>query len=199
MAKMPILGRVKRRLGGEIGNVAALRFYRHCLGHTLLRLAKDKRWQMTIAVTPDRDRTAQVWGKIGRVPQGEGDLGRRMQRLITQVPPGPAIIIGSDIPELRAGHVAEAFRLLRGADAVFGGAPDGGYWLVGFRRTPKVLQPFAGVRWSSPHALADTLGNLKGKRIAFAATLSDVDSKQDLRRERAAAGRLIFGGNTPRE
>ena len=192
MAKTPVLGRVKRRLGGEIGSVAALRFYRHCLNHTLLRLAQDKRWQTTIAVTPNRDRAARAWGRIGRVPQGEGDLGRRMQRLLAQMPPGPAIIVGSDIPQLGPGHVAEAFRLLRGADAVFGKAPDGGYWLVGLRRIPHVLKPFANVRWSGSHALADTLANLKGKRVAFVATLGDVDTKQDWQRERGAAERLIF-------
>jgi rSAM/selenodomain-associated transferase 1 len=191
MAKTPVLGRVKRRLGREIGNVAALRFYRHCLNHTLLRLVQHKRWQTIIAVTPDRDRTARVWGRIGRLPQGEGDLGRRMQRLVTELLPGPTIIVGSDIPALSPSHVAQAFRLLRGADAVFGRAPDGGFWLVGLKRVPRVLKPFADVRWSSPHTLADTLANLEGKRVAFVATLADVDTKQEWRRERGAAERLI--------
>ena len=193
MAKTPILGRVKRRLGREIGNVAALRFYRHCLSHTLLRLARDPRWQTTIAVTPDRDRGAPGWPRrITPMAQGKGDLGRRMQRLLVQAPPGPAIIVGSDIPQLDPNHVAEAFRLLRGADAVFGRAPDGGYWLVGLKRIPHVLKPFANVRWSGPHALADTLDHLIGKRIAFVATLGDVDTKEDWQRERGTAERLIF-------
>ena len=51
--------------------------------------------------------------------------------------------------------------------------------------------PFAAVRWSGPHALADTLANLKGKRVAMAARLSDVDTAEDLRRESARSGRLI--------
>jgi rSAM/selenodomain-associated transferase 1 len=195
MAKTPVLGRVKRRLGDEIGHVAALRFYRHCLGHTVMRLARDPRWQTTIAVTPDRDRAITAWPnmeKVGRMGQGAGDLGRRMQRLFARVPPGPAVIVGSDIPELSPDQVAKAFRFLGGADAVFGRAPDGGYWLVGLKRTPRVLKPFANVRWSGPHALADTLANLKGKRVAFVATLGDVDTKQDWRRERRNAERFIF-------
>ena len=84
----------------------------------------------------------------------------------------PSIIVGSDIPAIEAEHIAQAFRLLGRNDAVFGPAADGGYWLIGLKRMPKALAPFAGVRWSSPHALADTLANLKGKRVAFAATLS---------------------------
>ena len=114
-----------------------------------------------------------------------------MQRLFTRLPPGPVIIVGSDIPSIRPSHIAEAFRLLGGADAVLGPAPDGGYWLVGLKRTPRVPKPFAAVRWSGSHALSDTLANLKGRRVALAARLSDVDTAEDLRREGARAGRLI--------
>ena len=115
----------------------------------------------------------------------------RMRRLFSLLPPGPAIIVGSDIPAIEAEHIAQAFKLLGRNDAVFGPAADGGYWLIGLKRTPKALAPFAGVRWSSPHALADTLANLKGKRVAFAATLRDVDSKNDYRDLRVYAERLI--------
>ncbi len=194
MAKTPHLGRVKRRLGREIGDVAAIRFYRNCLSHTALRLARDPRWRTILAVAPDRDVAARFWplrGRLVRLPQGEGDLGRRMRRLFARLPPGPTIIVGSDIPAIRPAHVADAFRRLGRADVVLGPAPDGGYWLIGLSRTPRVLTPFAGVRWSGPHALADTLANLKGKRVALAAMLGDVDTDEDLRLERASAERLI--------
>ena len=194
MAKTPHLGRVKRRLGREIGDVAAIRFYRNCLSHTALRLARDPRWRTILAVAPDRDVAARFWplrGRLVRLPQGEGDLGRRMRRLFARLSPGPTIIVGSDIPAIRPAHVADAFRRLGRADVVLGPAPDGGYWLIGLSRTPRVLTPFAGVRWSGPHALADTLANLKGKRVALAAMLGDVDTAEDLRLERASAERLI--------
>jgi rSAM/selenodomain-associated transferase 1 len=194
MAKSPLLGCVKRRLAREIGDAAATRFYRSCLSHSVLRLASDPRWRTVIAISPDRDIAERFWPAGARVvllPQGGGDLGRRMQRIFAGLPPGPAIIIGSDIPSLRASNVAEAFRRLGGADAVLGPALDGGYWLIGLKRTRGLPSPFAGVRWSGPHALADTLANLKGRRIAFAATLSDVDTEKDFRRERSCAERLI--------
>lgn len=121
-----------------------------------------------------------------------------MQRLFQRLPPGPAIIVGGDIPAIRVAHVAHAFRLLGKSDAVFGRAPDGGYWLVGLRRSPRVLAPFAGVRWSGPHALADTLRNLEGRHIAFAATLSDVDTEENYRRLRGDWERLIPPRSAPR-
>jgi rSAM/selenodomain-associated transferase 1 len=193
MAKSPVLGLAKRRLGREIGEARAIRFYRSCLSHTVLRLASDPRWQAVLAVTPDKDAARRFWPsrRAPRLRQGDGDVGKRMQCLFERLPPGPAIIVGSDIPGISPQNVAQAFRLLGGADAVLGRAPDGGYWLVGLKRAPKVLSPFSGVRWSSPHAFADTVANLKGKRVAYAARLDDVDDRESYRSERASAERLI--------
>jgi rSAM/selenodomain-associated transferase 1 len=194
MAKSPLLGRVKRRLGRDIGAVAATRFYRSCLSHTVVRLARDPRWRTMLAIDPDRAIAQNVWPareSIMLLPQGEGDLGRRMQRLFALMPPGPAIIIGSDIPAIGPEHIAEAFKLLGQADAVLGPALDGGYWLVGLATSPRLLRPFAGVRWSTPYALADTVANLDGKRVAFAATLCDVDARQTYLAQNVLAGRLV--------
>ena len=147
MTKSPVAGRVKRRLGREIGDVAAIRFYRTCLSHTALRLAQDRRWRTLLAIDPDRDVAAPFAPSpkiLARVKQGDGDLGRRMLRLFSLLPPGSVIIVGSDIPAIGAEHIAQAFRLLGRNDAVLGPAGDGGYWLIGLKRMPKLLSPFAG-------------------------------------------------------
>ncbi len=145
-----------------------------------------------LAVDPGRAVTECFWPeRIALLPQGGGDLGSRMHRIFASLPPGPAVIVGSDIPAIRPAHIAEAFKLLGKADAVLGPAHDGGYWLIGLKRMPTVLRPFAGVRWSSAYALADTVANLDGERVAFASMLSDVDSAADFRRERASAERLV--------
>ncbi|MFZ2018437.1 MAG: TIGR04282 family arsenosugar biosynthesis glycosyltransferase [Methyloceanibacter sp.] len=194
MAKSPRRGAVKRRLATEIGEDAALRFYRSCFSHSVMRLAADKRWLTVLAVAPDQDRSSPIVPsrpRVQRLPQGKGHLGQRMQRLFERLPPGPVIIVGSDIPAIRPSHIAHAFQLLGRADVAFGPARDGGYWLIGMKRIPRVLTPFASVRWSGPHALADTLVNLKGKRVAFAADLNDVDTHQDYRAEKVLAERLI--------
>ena len=194
MAKSPRLGLAKRRLGAEIGDVAALRFYRNCLNRSCLRLGSDPRWQTLLAVTPDRDLHARHWPRnIPRMAQGAGDLGQRMHRIFAELPPGDVIIIGSDIPAVQPSHIARAFHLLGRSDAVFGPARDGGYWLVGLKRMPAPPNAFAHVRWSGPHALADTLANLDGKTIALAATLSDVDGAGAYRVQHRYFERLIVG------
>ena len=68
-------------------------------------------------------------------------------------------------------------------DAVLGPAPDGGYWAIGLKRThPLPPGLFDGVRWSSPHALADTRAGLGDRRVAFLPPLRDVDTAADLKR-----------------
>jgi uncharacterized protein len=54
-----------------------------------------------------------------------------------------------------------------------------------------VPRPFVYVRWSSPHALHDTVGNLAGRRVAFVTTLRDVDTADDLTRCASWFGRRV--------
>jgi rSAM/selenodomain-associated transferase 1 len=177
----PRLGTGKRRLARDIGAAAALRFERLMLARSLRRLGRDRRWTLRLAVTPDR--AASRWcGRWRVVAQGRGDLGERMRRALAACPPGPAVLVGSDIPALTAAHIAAAFRLLGQHDIVFGPARDGGFWLVGHRhRSPD----FGTARWSSPHALSDVLANLpRSLLVGFAATLDDVDDGAAWRRLR---------------
>ncbi len=186
--RAPRLGRVKSRLAAGIGDVAALRFYRETSAQVLRRLASDRRWRSELWVTPDRDRGAPWPVRVPTRGQGQGDLGVRMARVFAALPPGPAVIIGSDIPDITRAHIAEAFRALGRTEAVFGPAADGGYWLVGLRRRPRVPRGlFAQVRWSSPHALADTLAGLpRGMSVARLALLHDIDDAADYARWRQA-------------
>ena len=182
MVKEPRPGRVKTRLGREIGMTAAAWWFRHQTG-ALLRRLEDPRWQIVLAVAPDREGLqSRVWpAHLPRWAQGGGDLGARMARMLGQVPVGPACLIGADIPGITRAHIAEAFQALGDQDAVFGPAPDGGYWLIGLKH-PRRQPPgfFKGVRWSTEHALADSMATLPNHRIAQVATLRDVDTADDL-------------------
>jgi rSAM/selenodomain-associated transferase 1 len=199
MAKLPVAGSVKTRLAREIGVGGATRFARQATATLLQRVGYDRRWQTTLAVAPDQGLGSQVWPRgMARRSQGGGNLGARMQRIFACKRAGPMLIVGTDVPGIRPAHIAEAFRRLGRHDAVLGPATDGGYWLVGLRRRPRVPRPFASVRWSTPHALADTLSNLQGCAVAFVATLSDVDNASDLRLNAAYLGRRVPPLPSPR-
>lgn len=184
--RAPALARGKRRLAREIGDVAAIRFERLMISRLLRRLGNDPRWHLRIAVTPDQAcRQVRAWRPADAVVgQGRGDLGARMARAVAAAPPGPVVLIGGDVPAIEARHIAAAFRLLGSCDLVFGPARDGGFWLLGARRRPRSPAPlFADVRWSSPYALADTLGGVPQQfRVGFVETLDDVDDRAGYRR-----------------
>jgi rSAM/selenodomain-associated transferase 1 len=182
-ARAPRLGAVKRRLAAEIGDRAALRFHAATLNRLLLMLCADRRFRTVLALTPDRA-MPRLPCRVAIMGQGAGDLGQRMRRAFRRFPRCRVVLLGCDIPDANAADVAGAFGSLGRADAVFGPAADGGYWLVGMSpRRP--AQPFTAVRWSTQHALADTLANFAGRRVAMLRVLPDVDTAEDWRAWRA--------------
>lgn len=185
-ARAPRLGSVKRRLAREIGDLAALRFYWQTMNDVVQRLSRDRRWDTYLAVTPGSAR----WPcGVPRLAQGGGDLGDRMTRVIRSLPPGPVVIVGTDIPDIGIAHVARAFAELGHREAVFGPAEDGGYWLVGLRRRPFTPCLDGPIRWSTEHALADSVARLGPRvRVGMLETLIDVDTAADLKKWRDGRG-----------
>ncbi|WP_171124542.1 MULTISPECIES: DUF2064 domain-containing protein [unclassified Ruegeria] len=183
MVKEPRPGRVKTRLGRDIGMVGAAWWFRHQT-RSLIRRLRDPRWQIVLAVAPDREGLiSPIWpADLPRAAQGRGDLGDRMGRMLRGMPPGPVCLVGADIPGITRTHIAGAFKSLGAAQMAFGPAHDGGYWLVGAQRygaLPSGL--FRNVRWSTEYALADTLSSVPGQRVALLNPLRDVDTVADLK------------------
>ncbi len=198
MVKVPEIGRVKTRLGRDIGPVHATRFYRGAASGLIRRLAGDTRWRTVLAVAPDVGIETRAFPcRTLRMQQGGGNLGDRLATIVCALLPGPVAIIGTDIPGIRPQHVDAAFRQARRLGVTFGPAPDGGYWLVGFRQTPRRLTPFGQVRWSTEHALDDTIGNLPAAiqqafaRVEKLPELDDVDDGAAYQRVASWTGRLI--------
>jgi rSAM/selenodomain-associated transferase 1 len=186
--KEPRIGRVKSRLANDVGVVSAWAFYRRTLANVVRRLEGQGKWHCWIAIAPDQAVLSpylapKQWLRIG---QGTGDLGQRMGRVMRELPSGPVVIIGTDIPEITPQHITYAFRELGSNDSVFGPAADGGYWLVGLKRQPRVIDLYKNVRWSTEHALADTIANIPdGRSVALLETLEDVDDGASLARWQA--------------
>tara|TARA_B100000315_G_scaffold123899_1_gene113901 strand:- start:7767 stop:8390 length:624 start_codon:yes stop_codon:yes gene_type:complete len=182
-AKAPRLGTVKSRLAADVGEVEARRIYRQMTDRTIRPLTRDTRWQTYLAVTPDRHALSGFgWSlpKLARLPQGGGDLGDRLGHIHRDLAPGPVVFIGTDLPDINSERVARAFKALGDHDAVLGPASDGGYWLIGFKRRPRILDVFNNIRWSSAHTMKDTIGNIEAdkkynSRIKLLEQLDDID------------------------
>jgi len=183
-ARAPRLGAVKRRLARDVGDRTALRFHISTLIALLRDLKACRRFDVVLSVTPDRARF-RLPVRVRRIDQGAGDLGRRMTCALRGY--RRVALLGSDIPHACASDVRTAFRRLGTADAVFGPARDGGYWLIalGPRRPADLFGP---ARWSTEHALADTLRQFRRHRVAFIRCLTDVDTGADYRSWLASGG-----------
>ena len=184
-AREPRIGRVKRRLSKGLGVVAATFWYRRQLSSLLRRLESAPMLRRHLFITPRTARSARIWPKGWNIClQVEGDLGTRMHRAMSALSPGPVVLVGSDIPDIQPLHIQAAFRALGQADVVLGPSADGGYWLIGMRRrrSPPL---FGSIRWSSKHAMADTIAGFPiGTKMTLLETLRDVDEVSDLVGER---------------
>jgi uncharacterized protein len=86
------------------------------------------------------------------------------------------VLIGTDTPQVTADMIGDAVASLESgeADAVFGPATNGGFWLLGLRRPDRSL--LAGVPMSAPEAGRVLLERLAGdgSRVALAPRLTAV-------------------------
>ncbi len=183
--RAPELGKVKTRLAATLGAESALAIHRQLVELTLATLSPLPK--VTLRVTPDVAAESASWPvQLGWtvLPQGEGDLGARLERAVAEsfaVEVRPVVVVGCDCPELTAADVAGAGRLLAVHDVVFGPAADGGYWLIGLRRP--VPELFRGLAWGTERVLTQSLAAAKtvGLSAGLLRELPDVDTEADWR------------------
>jgi len=204
-ARAPTPGEAKTRLIPALGKAGAAALHRRLAMHCL-RAATDARiGPVELRCTPDTSDPffweCQRELGVGLYPQGEGDLGARMQRAFESAlaRASRAILVGSDIPALSAHYLRDAERALaRGDDVVIGPAEDGGYVLVGLSRCDPEL--FRGIPWGGSEVLAETRRRIAalGWRTSELPALWDVDCPEDLERlpEKMREGFMPAAGGT---
>jgi uncharacterized protein len=182
MAKSPVPGRVKTRLTPPFSPRQAARLAEAALRDTLATAARVPAARHVIAL----DGAAGPWlpGCFDVIGQCGGGLDERIAAALGMTHaglPAPVALIGMDTPQVTAGLLAAALRPLADgtADAVFGPADDGGFWLLGLRRPDPDL--VLGVPMST-----DRTGDLQFTRLAAGRLriqrlppLRDVDNAAD--------------------
>jgi hypothetical protein len=190
-AKPPRAGAVKTRLAATVGAEAAAALAGAFLDDTLAlgRSLTEARVVLALAGDPGASAAAahdaEVW------PQGEGDLGARMERVLARAlgEAPKALAIGTDSPGLALELLERALRALDDHDAVLGPADDGGFYLIGLRRCPEGL--LAELPWSCATTLSETAARLRahGLSVAMLPPWFDVDVVADLDRLRGLLDR----------
>jgi glycosyltransferase A (GT-A) superfamily protein (DUF2064 family) len=192
MAKAPVPGDAKTRLGQHVGHDAAAELAAAGILDTL---------DVCERVFPDpRLRHLALAGDLARAARSE-ELARRLatwtvvpqrgegfaERLVNAhedvaLATGTAVVqIGMDTPHLPAGDLADvARRVGDGAAAVLGPAEDGGWWVLALT-DHKVARCLREVELSTSRTYDDTRAALHalGVEVATAAVLRDVDTVDD--------------------
>ena len=182
----PERDKVKTRLARAIGQEAASALYQ-CLITDSLSLARRAGYPTTVFFLPKAGSLEVSPGfthEFPCVPQMGRDLGERMHTAFRAafLDAREAVLMGSDIPDLPASFLDEAFESLKGDEAVIGPALDGGYYLIGFSSGALLSSPFSGIEWGGPFVFQETLRILRdhGLKIHVLPQWRDVDVYADL-------------------
>jgi hypothetical protein len=188
LTRFPVPGKTKTRLEPALGPGGAAALHRILAERTVLTGREAcARLGVELEIRHDAPGAGDAERWLGRDlalrPQGAGGLGDRMARALRTAlaeGAGPAVLVGTDCPGLDVPLLAEAFRSLGEADAVFGPCPDGGYYLVGLREFRPAL--FEGVPWGGGEVLARSLdaARREGLRVRLLPERPDVDRPSDL-------------------
>jgi len=182
----PIPGKVKTRLAGVFGERGAAELYRAFVEDTLdlcARVQSAGPVEMALWSAGPLDRSVSEWAnQLGvRVQlQPEGDLGTRLGAAFDEGLRSfqRVVIIGSDCPTLPIELIRTAFQALDEASLVLGPSNDGGYYAVG--ASDRIGPSFEGVRWSTAHALEDTINANPERQVAIIPPWYDIDDPEDL-------------------
>ena len=179
IAKEPVPGRVKTRLTPPFTPQQAAALAEAALCDTLA----------AVAAAPIARRVLALQGEPGRwLPPGFDVIGQRGAGLDERIAaafadtraawPAPVVLIGMDTPQVTPALLAQAAEpLVSGAaDATFGPAVDGGFWLLGLREINPAL--VLGVPMSRADTGALQLARLTeaGLRVRMVPVLTDVDT-----------------------
>lgn len=183
LIRNPQIGHVKTRLAKKIGNENALKVYEMLLDYTR---SITKRFNSSrLLFYSNYIDTNDLWDNnlYTKLLQEGKDFGEKMYNAFQFALKDheKAVIIGSDCEELTVKIIKQAFNKLSKNDVVLGPAKDGGYYLMGLKKTYSEL--FIDKKWSTETVLEDTIDDIRslGLKYYFLPTLSDIDNYEDFK------------------
>jgi uncharacterized protein len=189
IAKKPVAGYAKTRLGETAGLEEAAGVYARLLYGCLLELsglgARGIEVELCLAAASDIPFFRLAFPEFQVSAQTGADLGERLHNAMQvafEQGVNAVLAIGTDVPGIELGMVLAAFEALNTADAAIGPCSDGGYYLIGTTR--REVDLFRDIDWSSARVLQQTETLLRRQGLSYETlpTLDDIDTQADLER-----------------
>ncbi|MGD0922627.1 MAG: TIGR04282 family arsenosugar biosynthesis glycosyltransferase [Terriglobia bacterium] len=189
-ARAPSPGRAKTRLIPLLGARGAAEFQAALISDSIRKVNAlgERASRYVFFAGTGSPAPAALFSRFTLVRQRGADLGERLAHAFRKLlrRHAVAVVIGTDSPTLAPRVLRAARRELHVCDAVLGPSPDGGFYLIGLRRTERAKAGglFRGIRWGSAFAFRDTLRNLlrHGLACSILEPCADVDRPEDFRR-----------------
>jgi uncharacterized protein len=182
--RYPVPGQAKTRLIPALGATGAADLQRRMTAWTIAT-AQQTPYPIQIQFCGGTIDELRSWlgDKLSYVAQSTGDLGDRMAQAFDQgfgAGHDRVVIIGTDCPGIDRAILDQAFTALASHDLVLGPAADGGYYLIGLRRS--IPELFQSIAWSTATVRAQTLEIATELNLTYAllSELSDIDRPEDL-------------------
>ena len=182
-ARAIVPGKTKTRLIPSLGPGGAARFHRALVSDALGKVARLRGNLARYVFTSGGSLPAEIVPAAFECRRQQGrDLAGRLGRAFVGLLRNHSrvVIIGTDSPQLTPSLLRLALEELRTTDSVLGPCPDGGYYLIGLRKTCRGL--FSGLRLGTEFAFGDTLDSLIGHGLSCSVLepCPDVDWPEDL-------------------
>jgi len=177
-ARRPEIGIGKSRLKKRIGKSLGSNFYLNNLSKLLRSLNSDKRISIKLSVTPDS--ASKFWPKyishkIKRLPQGKGDIGEKMLKILN-ADSKAKLLIGSDIPKISQKIIIDSWKKLNHCNVILGPTYDGGFWLIGFSKGTNIKNLYKNIDWDKKNTLKQIQKNMpKKQKVLYSKILKDID------------------------
>jgi uncharacterized protein len=197
-ARAPVPGEAKTRLIPALGAEHAALLHAALTERAIDTATRSQAAWVELCATPDATHAffanCEDDFDVELAEQGEGDLGQRMLRALnrTLADEANAVLIGADCPALTPALLNAAAAALAAHDVVLVPAEDGGYTLIGARRTEPAM--FDGIAWGTGSVLAQQRRQLAARGLSHheLETLWDVDRPDDLARVKVLHPPLDF-------
>ena len=187
--RAPIPGQTKTRLIPLLGAQGAAEFHQTVLQSTLAEANASDFETVEIWCATENDHTflkqcGLDYACAVKIQQGN-NLGEKMQHATetTLAENAFVVLIGSDCPEITTDILNQSYQhLSNGKDAVLGPASDGGYYLIGLKKTNSSI--FQDITWGEANVAEITRQNFADLGLDYVELeeLSDIDTPDDYQR-----------------
>ena len=184
--RVPLAGQTKTRLMPYLSPEQCCRLHENFL-MDICRTCEQVSADVLVFCTPweERERLTHLWNKeFPMFPQIGKDLGEGMANAFRKafaLGYEKVLLMGTDVPHMRADTLTGQFERLEGADVVINPTCDGGYCLIGMKEPQDAIWQIT--EYGTGTVFEETVAHIRDLNLTVSVgeTYLDIDTEEDLK------------------